>query len=185
MKHFIIIGLSLLALTGCSESAVRYAAPPIESGTKVKISVARLEVTEVSLPAYAKSEEIWRETETGGLVSDASILWADDPSRSITLELSKHLSAITGARVAAEPWPFEEPAQSRLTVRVEELLASQAGIFKMSGTYYVSKNDDGRERSGSFQIDTPIAADGGASEIAAARAIAVRDLAQLIAKRGI
>lgn len=185
MKTFIIIGLSLLTLAGCADSAVRYASPPVESGSNIKITVSRLEVTEVSLPAYARSEEIWRETETGGLVSDASILWADDPSRSITLELSKHLAAITGARVASEPWPFEEPAQARLTVRVDELVASQSGVFKMSGTYFVSKNEDGRERSGSFQIDTPIAVDGGIAAIAAARAVAVRDLAQLIAKRGV
>lgn len=185
MKPFIIIGLSLLALTGCAESAVRYASPPIESGSKINISVARLEVIEVSLPAYAKSEEIWRETETGGLASDAAILWADDPSRSITLELSKHLAAITGVRVASEPWPFEEPAQARLTVRVDELVASQSGMFKMSGTYFVSKSDEGRERSGSFQIDTPISAEGGIAAIAAARAVTVRDLARLIAKQGI
>ncbi|NDR56967.1 PqiC family protein [Aliiruegeria sabulilitoris] len=180
-----ILLVALLALvTACGQGPVRYAAAPVPSGGRISIGVSQLEVREVSLPAYARSEEIWRESEGGALTSDSSVLWADDPARGITMELSQHLSTMTGARVAAEPWPFEELPQARLFVRVQQMVAGADGQFRMSGQYFVAALSAGRDRSGDFAVSAPFVLDGGAPAIAAARATAVRDLARLIADRG-
>lgn len=175
----------LLILTACSTPPVRYAAAPVTSGERIGISVSQLEVREVSLPTYAQTEEIWRETEGGALVADAAALWADDPARGVTLELSQHLASFTGARVAAEPWPFEDLPQARLIVRVTEMVAGADGRFRLSGQYFVSSVSAGRDRSGTFNVSAPIMPESGSAGIAAARAVAVRDLARLIASRGI
>ncbi|WP_093362345.1 PqiC family protein [Tropicimonas isoalkanivorans] len=172
-------------LAACGGPAVRYAAPPVPSGSRIGISVSRLEVREVSLPAYAQTEEIWQEFADGSLRSESDTLWADDPSRGVTLELSQHLSALTGARVAAEPWPFEDLPQARLDVRVSEMVAGADGRFRLAGQYYVASYGGGRDRSGDFRVSAPIVPDSGSPGIAAARAAAVRDLARLIASRGI
>ncbi|MFD0980493.1 PqiC family protein [Tropicimonas aquimaris] len=174
-----------LLLTACSAPPVRYAAAPVASGDRIGISVSQLEVREVSLPTYAQSEEIWREAEGGALEADSSALWADDPARGVTMELSQHLAAFTGARVAAEPWPFEDLPQARLIVRVSEMVAGADGRFRLSGQYFVSRLSAGRDYSGTFNVSAPIAPDSGSSGIAAARAVAVRDLARQIASRGI
>ncbi|WP_236545100.1 PqiC family protein [Tropicimonas marinistellae] len=172
-------------LAACGGPTTRYAAAPVPSGNRIGISVSRLEVREVSLPTYAQTEEIWTEIDGGALRSSARTLWADEPSRGITQELSQHLSSLTGARVAAEPWPFEDLPQARLVVRVGEMVAGVDGNFRLAGQYYVASDSGRRDRSGDFRVSAPIAPDSGAQGIAAARAIAVRDLARLIASRGI
>lgn len=175
---------AVAVLAACGQSPVRYAAAPVPSGDQISIGLSQLEVREVSLPAYAQSEEIWRETEEGALTSDSSVLWADDPARGVTMELSHHLGTLTGARVAAEPWPFEDLPQARLVVRIQDMVAGADGQFRMSGQYFVARLSAGRDRSGEFRVSAPYALDGGAQSIAAARATAVRDLARLIADRG-
>ncbi len=180
VPFFALIGL----LAACGQGPVRYAAAPVPSGAPIGISVSQLEVREVSLPAYARTEEIWREAENGALSSDSSVLWADEPERGVTMELSRHLATMTGARVAAEPWPFEDLPQARLTVRVQDMVAGADGQFRMTGQYFVASLTAGRDRSGEFRVSAPYALDGGAPAIAAARAQAVRDLARLIADRG-
>ncbi|PRY24185.1 hypothetical protein CLV78_10349 [Aliiruegeria haliotis] len=177
--------LVTLALAACGDAPVRYAAQPVPSGAPIRINVSQLEVREVSLPAYARTEEIWRETAAGALEADASTLWADDPARGMTQELTSHLSALSGARVAAEPWPFEDLPQARLVVRMDEMVAGIDGTFRMSGQYFVARLSSGRDASGSFRVAAPIAPDSGAAGVAAARAAAVRDLARLIADRGL
>ncbi|RYH08949.1 membrane integrity-associated transporter subunit PqiC [Tropicimonas sp. IMCC6043] len=174
----------LAGLAACGPAPMRYAAPQVASGDRISIGVSRLEVREVSLPTYAQGEEIWRETESGAIESDPKSLWADDPARGVTLELSRHLAALSGAKVAAEPWPFEDLPQARLFVRVEEMVAGSDAVFRMSGQYFIARLTGGREVSGTFAVRAPIGGDGSPQAIAAARATAVRDLARLIAGRG-
>lgn len=185
MRPLILALLSLALLAGCGADPVRYASPPVASGNRIPVSVGQLEVREVSLPAYARTEEIWRETPGGALEADTSVLWADDPARGVTQELSGHLAALTGARVAAEPWPFEDLPQARLVVRVDEMLAGADGRFRLSGQYFVARLSAGRDTAGTFRVSAPIPPESGVPGIAAARAAAVRDLARLIAARGL
>lgn len=179
---------ALLFLAACSggDSAVRYAVPEAEVAVRARISYASVEVIEVSLPTYASLEEIFVGTADGGLQSSTSLLWADDPTRAVTLELARSLAAITGARVAPEPWPFQEPAAARVDVRVEEMVAMADGVFRLKGQYFVAPRDiDRRERSGAFALVAPWNTEGGAAAIAAARGAVVRDLALQIAKEGL
>jgi uncharacterized lipoprotein YmbA len=179
------LALAVLSLAACGEPPQRFAVPDLASGERVRIAVSTVEVRDVSLPTYARSEEIWRETAEGALVSDPSVLWADEPTRGVTQELVRNLSALTGARVASEPWPFDEPAQARLEVRVEEMIAGADGRFRLKGQYFTASRSGGRDRAGSFDLWAPLEGEGGASQIAAARAAAVKELARQIAANGL
>jgi uncharacterized lipoprotein YmbA len=184
-RIFSILALALLASCS-SDPTLRYAVPEVAAGDQISINARTIEVREVALPSYAAQEEIFFETPDGALISDTSLLWADDPTRAITLTLSRTLGAVTSARVAAEPWPFDELPNARIEVRVEEMVAGNDGQFRLSGQYFISSPDQIiREHAHTFSITAPYDMAGGARSIAVARATTVRDLAREIAAKGL
>lgn len=175
---------ALILLTSCSSPSVRYpAVSPVVSGS-IPTSVRSLEVRDISLPSYAESEEIHVQNADGSLTSSSTVLWADLPVRSMSLELSQNIATLTGARVASQPWPFEEPPQARLEVRMNELLAGADGIFRASGQYFVSSTQGGRDRSGFFTSRVPFDSSAGPLAISKARGQVIVQLAQKIANDG-
>jgi len=76
---------SLLCLAACSGPTARYPVPQPEITETIGISFGSVEVRDVSLPAYAASDEISRETAEGALSSSSSVLWADAPDRAVSL----------------------------------------------------------------------------------------------------
>jgi hypothetical protein len=173
-------------LTACSPPPQRFAVPAVPVTEEVSIAYASVEVRDVLLPTYASLEEIFVETADGSLTSSPQLLWADDPTRAATLELTRSLSAITGARVASEPWPFDSYAEVRVEVRVEEFIASERGEFRLSGQYFVATFDgEGRDRAVPFRLTVPLIPEAGPAQIAAARAAVMAELAASIARDGL
>jgi hypothetical protein len=179
-----LLSVTLGLLVACGPAPERFAAPLAAPGGRIAVPVASIEIREVSLPTYALDEEIWIETEAGALTADAGLLWADEPSRGMTLELARQLAAITGARVAAEPWPFTGLPDGIVEVRADSFAAGADGRFRISGQVFTEAIEAGRPRARDFAVSAPIPPDSGAPGIAAARAAAVRDLARLIARDG-
>lgn len=177
-------GLALALLAACGGPDVRYATPPSEPAARVGSAYRTLEVVDVQLPTYAASEEIFVAAADGG-ITPLGPLWADDPSRAMTLQLARDLAAITGAQVAPEPWPFRDFAAAKIDVRLEDMLATGTGAFRLSGQYFVAPEEGGRDRSGGFSIEVPLADAASAGEIARARAAAVTQLAEQIARQGL
>lgn len=180
--------MTVLAIAaGCtSDPALRYAVPAVPPGESVAISYRAVEVRGVVLPTYAQLEEIFIETEEGALTSSSELLWADDPSRAATMELTRALSAVTGRQVAAEPWPFDSLPDVRVEVRVDTFVASRSGVFRLSGQAFVAPSEGrGRERALDFAIDVPLSPEAGPREIAAARGQAMAELAVRIARDGL
>lgn len=183
MKRFAFIALALLAACGAEDRFL--AAPQIGAVDRVKSRYASIEVREVSLPAHASSEEIYVEAE-GGELAASKLLWADDPTRAVTLALSRNLAEITGARVAPEPWPFDTYPGARVDVRVERFLSTAGGTLTLSGQYFVADmTGEGRDRSKLFELSTPVAAAAPPAVAAEARARLLTDLAVMIARNGL
>ena len=175
---------TLIALTACGTDADRYAVTPPAVTQSIRIGFGSVEIRDVSLPSYAAADEIHQQVEGGILKSSTSVLWADAPERAIALDLSRNLSKLTGARIASDPWPFEAFPDARLEVRFEELLPAADGVFRASGQYFVAV-EEGRERSGLFELAVPFALDGGPTAIAAARGQIILDLAEFVARNGL
>lgn len=178
-----IVAIAALAACGGPPDQ-RLAVPKAAVEVKHPIRYATVSVREVSLPSYAALEQIYVADETGLLTSREGVIWADDPVRAVTLEISRYLSNITGAQVAGEPWPFNEPAQATLEVRIEDMLARSDGTFKLAGQYFIS-SEGGRGRTRLFDLNVPIAGEARVAAIASARSEAVRDLALEIARSGL
>ena len=175
-----------LLLAACGADPLLYAAaPPVPAGAPIAVFASSIEVREVSLPLYAESEEIHVGMAGGAIAPLEGARWADDPRRAVTLELASALAAATSARVASEPWPYQSLPEATVTVRAMQMLAGTDGLFRISGQWATGDRDGERERAGSFEVAAPIPPPGGSMGIAAARAVAVRDLARLIASRGL
>ena len=177
---------ALVALSACSPEPDRYAVPDAPPPERVSIAYRSVSVLKVGLPSYAALEEI-AISGPGGLVQTSpETLWADNPERAVTLELTRTLAQATGATVAPEPWPFLSAPDATLDVRLEDLLANGTGQFRLKGQYFVAPADPNRrERARLFDISVPYAPDGGIPAIARARSEAVADLAILIAREGL
>ncbi len=183
MKRFALAFALLLG--ACGGEPLRYELPPVPETGRIPVSYGSVEVRDVSLPTYASQEVIYVEDETGALVSDSDLLWADDPRRAFTEGLAFRLAALTRARVAAEPWPFYETPDARLEVRFTRALPENTGHYRIAGQYFVASTDGTRgDTARRFDLSVPIAAST-ASGIAAAKAQAIDDLAQLVARDGL
>ena len=158
----------------------RFAVPTAPAGDHVAVAFGSIVVRDLSLPDYASSQEIFTRDAGGALTSNPKLLWADEPVRAMTLELSSYLSRITGARVAAEPWPFTTGPDAAIEVRVADMVADAGGALRLSGQYFVA-TEGGRNRGRLFDLTVPIGGAGTAADIAAARGLIVRDLARTIA----
>ncbi|OWU86389.1 hypothetical protein ATO6_06110 [Oceanicola sp. 22II-s10i] len=178
-----LFGLAILSACGGKSELYSVPAAPVET-SRIGISFRSVEVRQVSLPTYAAGDEIHVRGK-GGALTSSGMLWSDEPARAVSLELARYLSQMTGARVAPEPWPFVDRAAATVDVRVEEMFADGETLFLMSGQYFVAPDNGGRDRSGLFSLSAPITPGGGAAAIAAARGEVVRDLARLIAQKGL
>lgn len=173
------------AIAGCGGTPDFYSVTPPTVNETLRIGFQSVEIRDVSLPTYAAADEIAVQDETGKLVTDSATLWADSPERSVALELAGNLARLSGARVASEPWPFEELPDARLDVRFENLLAGADGQLRATGQYFVGVLDGRRERSGLFNLAVPFDPAGGPQAIAVARGQIILDLAKFLARSGL
>ena len=185
-KSLSLTALAALPLLAACASVPeeRIAVPRAETAQTQRIAHATVALRNVTLPSYASNDTIFTADETGRLRETPGLLWADDPGRATTLELSRHLNRITSARVASEPWPFLEPAAAEVEVRIEEMLSRADGTFVLSGQYFVTA-ETGRDHAHLFDLSVPIAPERTPEDLATARAQVVRDLAADIARRGL
>ncbi|SFG52963.1 hypothetical protein SAMN04488020_102460 [Palleronia marisminoris] len=176
---------ALALLAACGGQPLRFDLPETEVTQKIPVSVGSVEVVDVSLPLYADQEVIFFEDETSALVSDDSLLWADDPQRSFTEGLALQLAALTNARVAAEPWPFYDRADVRVDVRFSRALPGRDGLYRIAGQYFVASTEGtAQERARRFELAAPFQTLS-APSIAAAKAAVIAELATLIARDGL
>ncbi len=172
-------------LSGCGGTPALYPVMPPPVEVRVTLGFASVEVRDISLPSYAAASEIAVEDETGRLVTESGILWADEPARAIALELAGHLARMSDARVASEPWPFEAFPEARLDLRFERLVADATGQYRAAGQYFVSVSAGARERAGLFDLAVAFDPAGGPAAIAQARGRLIRDLALQVARDGL
>lgn len=152
--------LSIVALLagGCGDPAARYLLDGPVPAQRSGVRVSTIEVRDVALPDYAAASEIMVQDETGALRPVPKAIWADDPVRGLSQALARNLDAGTTATAMTEPWPLDEPANVRLDVRIDAMVAQNNGQFRLSGRYAIASQDRiVRERIERFDILRPMA----------------------------
>lgn len=190
LRSAFLLLFAVPALSACSllgQTPLRIAVPPPAAEGRIPIGFTSVELLEAELPDYADGDNIYVQATGGALTPTRGFVWADDPSRAFTLELSRALGELTGARVAPDPWPYDERAEARLDIRVAEFSSDLTrGEFVIRGQYFVAAFDEsGRDRAREFRATAPLPPEPGPAAIAAARAQATAALARQIASDGL
>lgn len=173
--------LAVAAFAACSPLADRVALSPAQSSLELRPRVQSAMVRTVSLPTYAAAEEIALETTDGRIIIREDVLWADRPDRAVTLILTRTLGDILNTDVGPDPWPFIGLPDVSVDIRVERMLGSLDGTFKLNGQFFIaSEAVPFRDSSHSFEI-TEQMADATVGSIAAAQSAALLKLAEQIA----
>lgn len=179
--------LPLMLVAGCSdpEATGRYLVDPPQAGRQIPNRLGRAELREVVLPEYAAGQEVSWQSADGAVRSNPEAIWADNPPRAVTDSLARQISDLSGATVIAEPWPLGELPDSKIEVRISQMLAGADGVFRLSGRYFVAPDEfgpraDQGDRVRVFDLSVPLAGAGPAA-IAAAQSQALALLAAQIA----
>ncbi len=185
--HTSILCAAAVMLMACTtEPPQSYEAVTPVPAERVGIRYSDVFVREVSLPSYAASETIFLADPNGLLTEQVTSVWADDPTRAVTLGVSQSLQSITGARVAPEPWPFVTDPEVTVDVRVETFSPGTDGVYRAAGQVFIAPEDEeAPNRSLSFRLSAPFNVEGGQPAIAAARSAIVSQLSSTIARRGL
>ena len=175
--------LLALSVAACGDQSVRYLLDAPAAQERVSLRVRTIEVRDVTLPDYASGSGIMIQGEDGALRPAAKAVWADDPVRAVTLSLARDLEAVSTARAAAEPWPLFDPAQVRLEVRIDRMVAQDEGTFRLAGQFSIAAPQGVvRESLNRFDISQPLSAQT-PSAVAEATSAAILSLAGQIAAR--
>lgn len=177
-----------LLLAACAETGepVRFITTTPEETARITIPQQSVALREVSLPAYATEEGIAIADASGAVTTAPDRIWADDPTRAVTLRLTNALADLTGRVIASDPWPFRDEPEATVEVRIEEFVAEAAGRFVARGRIYVAQEiEDRSDRAFSFALAEPFAPEAGFPAIAAARSALLSALAREIAERGL
>lgn len=175
--------LIVAALAACS-SEPRFAARAPVPDARIGVRYSSIEVVQVTLPTYGAQESIYVRAADGAIKSMGP-LWADDPSRAVTLQLARDIGLITGSVAAPSPWPYRDLPDVRVDVRIEDFLATAEGSFLLSGQYYIAPEEGGRGRARRFEYAVPVADPTSAASIVAARGAAVSGLSVEIVQNGL
>lgn len=152
------IAASLLLAACSSTPEVRVAADAPTSTMKDRSVARSVQVQTVDLPEYAEAEDVAIQQPDGTILLMDNTLWADSPSRALTASLVRNLMTITGATVAAEPWPLREYPEAELTVRVEKMVVQSTGSLTLTGQYIISNEErENLSRDRLFSIEVPVA----------------------------
>ena len=172
-----------LALAGCLTSdPARFMIEPVPAATQIQTSADTIAIANVSLPSYAKETGMIVQDATGALVPVPNADWADEPERAMTFALVRNLADISGAKVAADPWPLGGVPEAEVRVRVERMLVDNTGTMRLTGQYTIRRDElTSRNRVEGFDIQVP-SSTSSPTAIVRAHGAAWRDLAELIAK---
>lgn len=174
--------LAFAAIAACTPLAERVALSPLPSSLELRPLVGSAMVRTVSLPSYAAAEELALETADGRITINEDVLWADEPERAVTLNLTRTLRNILNTDVGPDPWPFVGLPDVSVDIRVERMLGSLNGSFELTGQFFVaSEAAQFRDSTHSFEISEPMA-DASVGSISAAQSAALLKLAEQIAR---
>ncbi len=172
---------AVLTLSACGSKSLYLIDRPV-TAEKIRVSVATVEVKDVTLPAYAEASEIAVQGADGALTTIKGALWAEDPASAVTRAVAFNLDEVSTANVAAEPWPLADSPDAQIDLRIDRMLARADGQFELGGQFAItSPSGNGRERLQRFSILTPLA-DAAPGSVATATSRALLQLSTDIAQ---
>lgn len=181
-RRLLLLPLGLLALAACgSPVTTRYYL--LETGTPMtahdQTSGELIGLREVSLPLYARRQQIALRQPGGDITVSDTDRWATEPARAISGMIANRVSAQTAQPVIIEPWPLGSNPEYLVQVETSELLGAFDGELRFAGQIRISRPSGGMLRTDTFDIRVPV--DGASyGALSAAQAEAVTELSDRI-----
>lgn len=167
-------------LAACGQT-LYFTPPPSVSDLRVNAQAETVMINEATVPEYALNQEIPIQQADGALTTDTARLWADLPGRALQGALTRHLNAITDARVAVDPWPLSGFPDAEVSTFVDDMIVQANGTLRLTGTYAI-RSEQGRDRVRAFAFVVPVASTDSYVAIIAAHEAAWQQLAEQIAR---
>ena len=127
----------LWPLAACSANPNLYLLEGAPVVNQLRTFAKLIEVRQVDLPQYVQASEMLLRGEDGVVRTQQNDLWADAPDRALTEVLARALDDRLSADVAGDPWPFDVPADLRLTVKVQQMIGTAGQGLRFSGQYFL------------------------------------------------
>jgi len=181
-----LIGVLALIVSSCailpSPEPEFYALAPI-AGASSETAAAHngflIGLSEITLPAYARNQQITTAASPVQIVEDDDHRWAVPPTEAVTNALARSIETHAGATVVQTPFPRGIEPTVRVQVSFDRLLRSRQGGAHIAGQYIVVR-DGGAVSVIRFDIDEASSGTAYAAYMAA-MASALDDLSAMIA----
>lgn len=181
-RNFLLIVL-LWPLAACSANPNLYLLESAPTGDQLRTVATLIEVTQIDLPQYVQANELLLRGEDGVVRTQKNDLWADAPDRALTEVLARALDERLSADVAADPWPFDVPADLRVSVKVQQMIGTTGQDLRFSGQYFLGATSIGDLTiANRFDFSIPLT-DGSLQVLSFAHTQAISRLADQIAIR--
>ncbi|NDW47461.1 membrane integrity-associated transporter subunit PqiC [Ruegeria sp. PrR005] len=178
-----LFSVALIALAACSAPEERYLLPEITGVDTYRTGVRTVQVARMDLPAYVSDSEITLLGDDGVLRPTKAGFWADEPERAMSEMLAAGLDQALSASVAADPWPFETPADVQVAVKVHRLSGVPGQNLVFSGQYFLTSPAHGNlEKAYRYSYSVAMA-EPSIQAMAQAQTEAMRQLVNDIARR--
>ena len=104
-------------------------------------------LSELTLPAYARNQQITTAISPYRITEDDDHRWAIPPSEALTTALSKALETSSGSTVLQRPYPAGVRPDIRLSLSFDRLLRGPNGEAEMTGQYLIQSDGQDAEIS--------------------------------------
>lgn len=152
-----LFSVVLIVLAACSAPEERYLLPEISGVDTYRARVRTVQVARMDLPAYVSDSEITLLGDDGVLRPTKAGFWADEPERAMSEMLAAGLDQALSASVAADPWPFETPADVQVAVKVHRLSGIPGQNLLFSGQYFLTSPAHGHlEKAYRYSYSVPM-----------------------------
>ncbi|MEL6568398.1 MAG: PqiC family protein [Pseudomonadota bacterium] len=105
-------------------------------------SGAVIGLSEITLPSYARNQQITTASDPYRITEDDNHRWASPPSEAISEQLSAILETETGGDVLLRPYPTGVRPDLRLTISFSRLLRTSDGGADLTGQYIITGMDE-------------------------------------------
>lgn len=135
-----ILGLSAF-VTSCSSAPdpILYTLADPALPTSAITNEQIIGLSELTLPAYARNQQITTAISPYRISEDDDHRWASPPSEALTTALSKALEKNSGSTVLQRPYPTGVRPDVRVSLTFDRLLRGADGEAIMAGQYLVQR----------------------------------------------
>ena len=145
VKHVLMVSGLCAVIAACASAPdpILYTLADRSPSEGSLVSEQIIGLSELTLPAYARNQQITTAISPYRVTEDDDHRWAIPPSEALTTALSNALETSSGSTVLQRPYPAGVRPDIRLSLSFDRLLRGPNGEAEMTGQYLIQS--DGRD----------------------------------------